>query len=85
MALGKLGQINKKFFRLLKKAVPFSPIMDIKGFISEFVCDVENKIDITDMQENIRYYKQLEHDLDIVKRKIGIFKEIAKSTHILLR
>ncbi|ABO49125.1 SMC domain protein [Desulforamulus reducens MI-1] len=76
VALGKLGQINKKFFRLLKKAVPFSPIMDIKGFISEFVCDVENKIDITDMQENIRYYKQLEHDLEIVKRKIGILKEI---------
>lgn len=76
VVLGKLGQINKKFFRLLKKAVPFSPIMDIKGFISEFVCDVENKIDITDMQENIRYYKQLEHELEIVKKKIGILKEI---------
>ena len=76
VALGKLGQINKKFFRLLKKAVPFSPIMDIKGFISEFVCDVENKIDITDMQENIRYYKQLEHDLEIVKKKIEILKDI---------
>ncbi len=76
VALGKLGQINKKFFRLLKKAVPFSPIMDIKGFISEFVCDVENKIDITDMQENIRYYKQLEHDLEIVKKKIELLKDI---------
>lgn len=76
IALGKLGQINKKFFRLLKKAVPFSPIMDIKGFISEFVCDVENKIDITDMQENIRYYKQLENDLEVVKKKIEILKEI---------
>ncbi|AQS59600.1 ATP-binding protein [Desulforamulus ferrireducens] len=74
--LGKLGQINKKFFRLLKKAVPFSPIMDIKGFISEFVCDVENKIDITDMQENIRYYKQLEQELEIVKKRIGILREI---------
>ncbi|MDT3700989.1 MAG: SbcC/MukB-like Walker B domain-containing protein [Thermincola sp.] len=76
VALGKLGQINKKFFRLLKKAVPFSPIMDIKGFISEFVCDVENKIDISDMQENIRYYKQLEHEMEIVKKKIDLLKEI---------
>lgn len=81
VALGKLGQINKKFFRLLKKAVPFSPIMDIKGFISEFVCDVENKIDITDMQENIRYYKQLEHDLEIVKNKIDQLKNIKNQHH----
>jgi len=80
VALGKLGQVNKKFFRLLKKAVPFSPIMDIKGFISEFVCDVENKIDITDMQENIRYYKQLEHESEIVKKKIELLKEI-KTQH----
>ncbi|MEW6662298.1 MAG: hypothetical protein ACOY9Y_15245 [Bacillota bacterium] len=38
---GVLGHLNEKFFRLFKKAVPFSPIMDIKGFITEFVCDVE--------------------------------------------
>lgn len=80
VALGKLGQINKKFFRLLKKAVPFSPIMDIKGFISEFVCDVENKIDITDMQENIRYYKQLEHESEIVRKKTELLKVI-KNQH----
>jgi len=74
--LGKLGHIKQKFFSLFKKAVPFSPIMDIKGFISEFVCDVENKIDITDMQETIRNYKQLEQELEVVKGKLAALTEL---------
>ena len=36
---GVLGHLNERFFRLFKKAVPVSPIMDIKGFIKEFVYD----------------------------------------------
>jgi len=70
LLLAKLGQVNPKFFRLLKKAVPFSPIMDIKGFISDFVCDVDSTIDITNMQETIRYYKQWEQELEMVKNRL---------------
>ncbi|NMA02823.1 MAG: AAA family ATPase [Clostridia bacterium] len=76
--LAKLGQVNQKFFRLLKKAVPFSPIMDIKGFISDFVCDVDNSIDITDMQETIRYYKQWEQELEMVKKRLAVLGEVEK-------
>lgn len=67
---GRMGNLNDKFFRLFRKAVPFSPIMDIKGFISEFVCDVKGKVDIEDMWENIRHYKQLENELEIVKKRL---------------
>lgn len=76
LLLAKLGQVNPKFFRLFKKAVPFSPIMDIKGFISDFVCDVDNTIDITDMQETIRYYKQWEQELEMVKKRLTVLGEI---------
>jgi uncharacterized protein YPO0396 len=75
---GVLGHLNDKFFRLFRKAVPFSPIMDIKGFITEFVCDAANVVDITHMQENIRQYKHLEEELAGVEQKIGALEEIGR-------
>lgn len=75
---GRMGSLNNKFFSLFKKSVPFSPIMDIEKFISEFVCDVPNKVDITDMQDNIRYYKRLEHEAAMVKDRISGLLNIEK-------
>lgn len=73
---GVLGHLNEKFFRLFRKAVPFSPIVDIKGFITEFVCDAENVVDVTHMQENIRQYKQLEEELGLVEKRILALEKI---------
>lgn len=75
---GILGHLNEKFFRLFRKAVPFSPIMNIKGFVTEFVCDIENVVDITHMQENIRQYKHLEEELEGVEQKISALEAIGK-------
>lgn len=58
--LAKMGAIKPKFFNLFKKSVTFTPIDDIEKFISEYVCDVTNEIDIESMKENIRQYKELE-------------------------
>ncbi len=79
---GVLGHLNEKFFRLFRKAVPFSPIMDIKGFITEFVCELDSVVDITHMQENIRQYKQLEEELGIVEKKIYALEEIGKKYQV---
>jgi len=73
---GVLGHLNEKFFRMFRKAVPFSPIVDIKGFITEFICDTENVVDITYMQENIRQYKQLEEELGLVEKRILALEKI---------
>lgn len=75
---GVLGHLNERFFRLFKKAVPFSPIMDIKGFITEFVCDVQNEVDIKHMQETIRQYKHLEEELGLVEKRVLALEEISK-------
>ncbi len=74
---GVLGYLNERFFRLFRKAVPFSPIINIKQFITEFVCDVEKEVDITHMQENIRQYKQLEEELALVEKKVAALEVIA--------
>ncbi|MBS4007323.1 MAG: hypothetical protein KGZ45_02695 [Clostridium sp.] len=70
LLVGVLGGLNNRFFRLFRKAVPFSPIMNIKQFLTEFVCDTENEVDISHMQENIRQYKQLEEELDWVEKRV---------------
>lgn len=66
----RMGNLNEKFFRLFRKAVPFSPIMDIAGFISEFVCDVKVHLDIDDMRENIRHYRRMEEELHVVETRV---------------
>src|SRR5690606_15438547 len=54
-----------------------SPIMDIEKFICDFVCDVSSRIDITDMQDNIRHYKQLEQEVGYVKERIERLTDIS--------
>ncbi|MBQ8434930.1 MAG: AAA family ATPase, partial [Oscillospiraceae bacterium] len=51
--LARLNIHDPKFISMLKKAISFEPINDIEKFITENVCDIEDDIDITAMQENI--------------------------------
>ena len=37
-----------------EKAVSFNPDVDLQKFITEFVCDTQQPVDVTHMQENIR-------------------------------
>lgn len=49
-----------QIFGMLKKAVSFRPIVDIQRFITENVCDLPDRPDITAMQQNIQDYKHQE-------------------------
>lgn len=51
---GKLGGLRDRFAKILKKAVSFNPNVDIQQFISDFVCDTQQAVDVSYMQENIR-------------------------------
>ncbi len=74
---GKLGGVKNKYFSLFKKAVPFSPIIDIETFITEYICDVRGPVDISFMQQNIRYYKRLEQDAELMEERISALQDIA--------
>jgi uncharacterized protein YPO0396 len=74
--LARLGHVNQKFFSLFKKAVPFSPITDIKGFITEFICDTDKKIEIKDMQDNIRYYEKMKLEAEDIERRMTYLDKI---------
>lgn len=73
---GKLGGLKTKYFSLFKKAVPFSPIDDIEKFITEYVCDVKDNVDVSIMQDNIRYYKRLEQDANMMEKRIQALEHI---------
>ncbi|HPZ07051.1 MAG TPA: SbcC/MukB-like Walker B domain-containing protein [Candidatus Eremiobacteraeota bacterium] len=74
---GKLGGIKDKYFSLFKKAVSFTPIIDIETFITEYICDVKNSVDISMMQDNIRAYKRLEADANIMEQRISALEKIS--------
>ena len=75
---GKLGGLKNKYFSLFKKAVPFTPITDIETFITEYVCDVKAPVDISIMQDNIRYYKRLEYDAEMMENRVKALEEISQ-------
>lgn len=73
---GKLGGLRDRFAGLLKKAVSFNPNIDIQQFISDFVCDNQQTVDISHMQENIRSYKRLEYEAAILQERIALLDKI---------
>lgn len=70
------GNLPDKYFNLFKKSVSFVPISDISKFITEFVCDVEHRVDIVPMQKNIEQYRLLEAESQRIQEKIASLKEI---------
>lgn len=72
----RMGQINDNYFSLFKKAVPFTPITDIKAFITEFICDAENNVDISDMKDNIRYYERMKEGAEEIENMIADLEQI---------
>lgn len=76
----QFGGLKDKYFSLLKKSVSFSPITDITTFITEYVCDPQENIDILPMQENILQYRKLEVEAQQMRKRIDQLAKI-KDTH----
>lgn len=73
---GRLGGLRDRFSGLLKKAVSFNPDVGIQQFISDFVCDSQQTVDVSHMQENIRSYKRLEYEASILQERITLLAHI---------
>ena len=68
---------NDQVFQMMKKAVSFKPITDIQKFITENICDIPDKLDIEEMQQNIRDYKLQEKKALEQQEKIDDLEKIA--------
>lgn len=72
----KMGGLKDKYFSLLKKATSFSPITDITTFITDYVCDAQQNLDLTHLQDNIVQYRKLQVESDNIKKRIEKLEEI---------
>lgn len=77
--LFEMGELKEKYHSTLKKAVPFAPISNIADFITEYICDVKNDIDLSNMQKTIRGYSDLEEEARIIEEKIRELENISKA------
>lgn len=75
---GRLGGLRERFGTLLKKAVSFNPDINIQEFISQFVCDAQQTVDVSQMQDNIRSYKSLESNVERLQKRIAFLEKIAE-------
>ena len=75
----RFGGLKDKYFSLLKKSVSFTPITDITTFITEYVCDPQQNIQIDAMQENILQYKKLENEALVMKARVERLEEITRT------
>ena len=69
---------NEQVLRMMKKAVSFRPIVDIQAFITENICDIPEKPDITSMQQNIRDYKRHEQLAQRQTEKLNALQDIGQ-------
>ncbi|MFP3040843.1 hypothetical protein LQZ19_03370 [Treponema primitia] len=76
---GKLGGLQSRFGPLLKKAVSFDPNVDIQKFISEFVCDAQQPVDISGLQDNIQSYTRLENEEALLRERMEELGKINES------
>lgn len=71
----RLGRLNEKFFELLPKALAFKPISNVKEFVYTYILE-EKSVNIEELRENIRTFKDFEDILNEVKVKIKKLEEI---------
>ena len=76
--LAKWNLHTDQVCRMLKKAVSFKPITNIQEFITQNVCDIQEKLDITQMQQNIREYQLIERNAQREEDKLAALKEISR-------
>lgn len=76
--LAKWNVHNEQVTRMMKKAVSFRPIVDIQKFITENICDIPDKPNIVDMQQNIRDYKRHEQLAQRQEEKLAALQEIGR-------
>ena len=71
----RLGNYNNKFFELLPKALAFKPLGNVKEFVYSYILD-EKEVNIENLRQNIRTYREFEELLDEIKLKISRLKDI---------
>lgn len=77
----RLGKLNSKYFELLPKALAFRPISNVKDFVYTYILQ-ERDVNIEDLRQNIKTYKEFEDLINVVKLQITKLKDIKEQYSI---
>ena len=78
----QFGGLKDKYFSLLKKACSFSPITDITSFITEYVCEPQENINLENLQENIFQYRKLQKEAEAIQLRVSMLEDIKQKFEI---
>ena len=73
--LQRFGRLNEKFFELLPKSLAFKPISNVKDFVFSYILE-EKDVNVENLRENIRTFREFEDVLNEFKVKISILEKI---------
>lgn len=79
--LSKWNVHTDQVCRMLKKAMSFRPIVDIRQFITENICDIPEKPNIEAMQQTIRDYQHHERLAEQQGKKLDVLDAIGHQYH----
>ena len=71
----RLGNLEDKFFDVLRKTIAFRPVDDVKEFINKYVLS-EKEIDVSLLRESIEALNELERTLEKTKQERNVLSEI---------
>ena len=75
--LAKWNVHSEEVCRMLKTSVSFRPIVDIREFITNNICDAPDRPDIVSMQQNIKDYKHQEKLAKLQEDKLEQLEHIS--------
>ncbi|MBP5342910.1 AAA family ATPase [bacterium] len=78
----KMGGVSEKYFSLLPKALAFKPITDVKDYIYNHLLE-QREIDVKNIQDSIRSYKEFEAILKTTKNKIADLEKITNNYYTI--
>ena len=78
----KMGGVSEKYFSLLPKALAFKPITDVKEYIYNHLLE-QREIDVKNIQDSIRSYKEFEGILKTTKQKIIDLEKITNNYYAI--
>lgn len=86
----KLGHLDERFFTVLVRAVAFTPIVDLRGFVYDYVLE-PRPARVDAMRENLQQYHQFERLAQQAREKLSAleriraqYDEVVRLEHLLV-
>ena len=80
---GYMGEGGEEYISLLRKAIPFSlRVNDLRGFITEYICKKNDKVNVSETRKNLEAVKETEKIIENIENEISRLEEISSADNL---